>query len=86
MVPLDTPWNKSSCLSLRLNCSHFQEVSNTTASNVKRRQILSSPARLSWLAQCEFCEAELQLLAHWYRYSPCAIGRLAENALRVSND
>ena len=34
MVPLDTPWNKSSCLSLRLNFSHFQEVSNTTASNV----------------------------------------------------
>ena len=34
MVPLDTPWNKSSCLSLCLNFSHFQEVSNTTASNV----------------------------------------------------
>ena len=34
MVLRDTPWNKSSCLSLRLNFSNFQKVSNTTTLKV----------------------------------------------------
>ena len=72
-----SPWDKPTRLSLRINLSHFQKVSNASASNgfIFLRP-LSSPPGVPWLTECEFCEAKLQLLAHWHRESPAAISCL----------
>ena len=89
IVRSHAPWDKPTRLSLRLNLSHFQKVSNASASNVFIfLRPLSSPPGVPWLTECEFCEAKLQLLAHWHREGPGTISCLPVdkfNATRKTN-
>ena len=85
IVRSHAPWDKLARLSLRLNLSHFQKVSNASASNVFIfLRPFSSPASVPWLTQCEFCEAKLQLLAHWHRESPGTISCLPVDAYKFN--